>query len=111
MYKLIIADDDSRFLERFCRLVDWKAHGFEVAAMLFDGEDVIKYIEENHDEIIEAIAKIAKDKKIGARAISSIVNEMFSDIMFNLSDEEENYNELTISKDTVTDPKKYILRK
>ena len=47
MYKLIIADDDSRFLERFCRLVDWKAHGFEVAAMLFDGEDVIKYIEEN----------------------------------------------------------------
>lgn len=71
----------------------------------------IKYTEENHDEIIEAIAKIAKDKKIGARAISSIVNEMFSDIMFNLSDEEENYNELTISKDTVTDPKKYILKK
>lgn len=71
----------------------------------------IKYIEENHDEIIEAIAKIAKDKKIGARAISSIVNEMFSDIMFNLSDDEENYNELTISKDTVTNPKKYILKK
>lgn len=71
----------------------------------------IKYIEENHDEIIEAIAKIAKDKKIGARAISSIVNEMFSDIMFNLSDEEESYNELTISKDTVTNPKKYILKK
>lgn len=71
----------------------------------------VKYIEENHDEIIETIAKIAKDKKIGARAISSIVNEMFSDIMFNLSDDEENYNELTISKDTVTDPKKYILRK
>ena len=71
----------------------------------------IKYIEENHDEIIEAIAKIAKDKKIGARAINSIVNEMFSDIMFNLSDEEESYNELTISKDTVTNPKKYILKK
>lgn len=71
----------------------------------------VKYIEENHDEIIETIAKIAKDKKIGARAISSIVNEMFSDIMFNLSDDEENYNELTISKDTVTDPKKYMLRK
>lgn len=71
----------------------------------------IKYTEENHDEIIEAIAKIAKDKKIGARAISSIVNEMFSDIMFNLSDEEESYNELTISKDTVTNPKKYILKK
>lgn len=71
----------------------------------------VKYIEENHDEIIETIAKIAKDKKIGARAISSIVNEMFSDIMFNLSDDEENYTELTISKDTVTDPKKYILKK
>ena len=31
--------------------------------------------------------------------------------MFNLSDDEENYNELAISKDTVTDPKKYILKK
>lgn len=71
----------------------------------------VKYLEENHDEIIETIARIAKDKKIGARAISSIVNEMYSDIMFNLSDEDEKYNELIISSETVTDPKKYILRK
>lgn len=71
----------------------------------------IKYFEDNHEEVINAIATLALDKKIGARALTSIINEMFSDIMFNLSDEDENYSELIVSKETVTNPKKYILRK
>ncbi len=70
MYKLIIADDDSRFLERFCRLVDWKAHGFEVAAMLFDGEDVIKYIEENSVDAV--ITDIRMPVKTGIDVASFI---------------------------------------
>ena len=52
MYKLIIADDDSRFLEQFYKLVDWGKYGFEVAAKLYDGEDIIKYIGENDVDAI-----------------------------------------------------------
>lgn len=63
------------------------------------------------DEIIEEIAKIAITKKIGARSITGIVNEMFSDILFDISNPDETYKELQISKETVTDSKKYILRK
>lgn len=63
------------------------------------------------EEIVEEIAKIAMSKKIGARAINSIVTEMFTDILFDISDPEEEYSELLISKETVTDSKKYVLRK
>ena len=66
---------------------------------------------ELEEEIIEEIAKIAISKKIGARSIAGIVNEMFSDILFDISDPEEKYTELEITKETVTNPKKYTLRK
>jgi len=63
------------------------------------------------DEIIEEIDKIAISKKIGARSITGIVNEMFTDILFDISDPDERYKELEISKETVTNSKKYVLRK
>lgn len=65
--------------------------------------------EETKEEIIEAIAKLALAKNTGARSISSIVEEMFSDITFNLSTDQ--YSELIITKETVNNPKKYILKK
>ena len=40
-----------------------------------------------------------------------IVNEMFSEILYDVSDPDELYNTLEVSKETVTNPKKYILRK
>lgn len=69
----------------------------------------IKIKEENKEEIIEAIAKAALSKNTGARSIAAIVEEMFSDITFNLTSEE--YKELVISKETVNNPKKYVLKK
>lgn len=63
------------------------------------------------DEIITEIAKIAIAKKIGARSINGIVNEMFTDILYDISDPDEQYKTLEISKETVTNPKKYTLRK
>jgi len=66
---------------------------------------------EQEEEIIEEIARIAVEKKIGARSIVGIVNEMFSEILYDISDPDELYNVLEISRETVTNPKKYILRK
>ena len=71
----------------------------------------IKLAEGLEEEVIEEIAKIAISKKIGARAITGIVEEMFSDIIFEIADPECSYNELEITKETVSDCKKYILRK
>ena len=52
MYKLIIADDDSNFLEQFYELVDWEKNGFEVKAKLYDGADLLEYINENEADAI-----------------------------------------------------------
>lgn len=71
----------------------------------------IKLDTQLEDEIVEEIAKLAITKKIGARSINNIVTEMFSNILFDISNPEEQYSELEISKETVTNPKKYILRK
>lgn len=63
------------------------------------------------DEIVEEIAKLAMAKKIGARSIEGIVTEMFSNIEFDISNPDDKYTELQISKETVTNPKKYVLKK
>ena len=70
----------------------------------------IKCIEETRDAIAEEIAKKAISKKIGARAIDSIINEMFSDIIFNINGAYEN-DIVEITKETVNNSKKYVLKK
>lgn len=66
---------------------------------------------ENEEEIVEEIAKIALSRKTGARAINGIVTEMFSKVLFDISDPDEVYSKLEMSKEMVTDSKKYVLRK
>ena len=63
------------------------------------------------DEIAEEIALISSKRNIGARAIANVVDDMFSDILFDISNPEEKFSKLEISKDTVIDSKKYVLRK
>lgn len=63
------------------------------------------------DEIAEEIALISSKRNIGARAIANVVDDMFSNILFDISNPEEKFSKLEISKDTVIDSKKYVLRK
>lgn len=72
-----------------------------------------KFIRNNEEEIIEEIAKTVINNKdnLGVREVYNIIGTMFSNILFDISDPDENYQELEISKETVNDPKRYILRK
>lgn len=65
----------------------------------------------NEDELITEIAKRVLAKKTGARGISNVVESLFSELLYEISNPEEEYKELTISKEFVTDPKKYVLKK
>lgn len=67
-------------------------------------------IENSRDLIAEEIAKTAINRNIGVRAIESIINEMFSDIIFNITANNETCV-LEITKETVNNPKKYVLKK
>jgi len=68
---------------------------------------------DNEEEIIEAIAKKVIESKVktGARGLSYVIEEMFSSVMFEISNPKENYKELIINKEIVNNPKKYVLKK
>jgi two-component system response regulator YesN len=52
MYKLIIVDDEPLFREKFSRVIDWESFGFHLSACLPDGRDAVRYIQENHVDVI-----------------------------------------------------------
>ena len=52
MYKIIIADDDVRFLEQFKKITDWERFEMSVVASFDNAEDVLEYVKNN---IVDAI--------------------------------------------------------
>ncbi len=52
MYRLIIADDEALIRAGLFYRNDWSAMGFEVAAMLEDGSDVLKFLEEQRADVL-----------------------------------------------------------
>ena len=52
MYKIIIADDDVKFLEQFKKITDWERFEMSVAASFDNAEDVLEYVKNN---IVDAI--------------------------------------------------------
>lgn len=52
MYRLIIADDEPLIRAGLFYRNDWKQMGFEVAAMLEDGSDVLHFLEENRADVL-----------------------------------------------------------
>lgn len=57
MFKIILADDDSRFVEQFRRIIEWEKYEMQVVAVFESGKEVIEYIEENMvDAIITDIS-------------------------------------------------------
>lgn len=52
MYRVIIADDEALIRAGLFYRNDWSAMGFEVAAMLEDGSDVLKFLETQRADVI-----------------------------------------------------------
>ena len=52
MYRIIIADDEALIRAGLFYRNDWSAMGFEVAAMLEDGSDVLKFLETQRADVI-----------------------------------------------------------
>ncbi len=63
------------------------------------------------DEVIKEMAALAIKKGTGARSLTNIAEEMLQEVNFMVgSTKISDYHEVIITKDTVNDPKKYILR-
>ncbi len=63
------------------------------------------------DEVIKSIAKQAIKLQIGARSLNNIIIKILNQAMDEITDDPEAYQKLTITSETVEDPKKYLLEK
>lgn len=63
------------------------------------------------DELLINIAKKAYSYKCGARGISRVVSDIFSDILKEISDKDGMYKRLEIQPEIVDDKKRYVLSK
>lgn len=52
MYTLVIADDEKMIRDGLTNIVDWEELGFEIAAALGDGEEVIEYLDSMPVDVI-----------------------------------------------------------
>ncbi len=77
MYKLLLVDDNRAFLESFYMLVDWAKYGFEVAARLGDGSEVLEFIKNNH---VDAIITDIKMTEIDGTELAKEVYENYPGI-------------------------------
>lgn len=63
------------------------------------------------DELVLNIAKKAYLYKCGARGINRVVNDIFVDILSEISDSDGNYKSLEIMPDIVSNSKRYVLER
>lgn len=61
------------------------------------------------EEVFIELAKQAMKKKTGARGLNSALEELLKEALYEISGEENAFSELKITKETVSNPKKYIL--
>ncbi len=52
MYRIIIADDEPMIRAGLYYRNDWEAMGFEVAALLEDGSDVLEYLKKERVDVL-----------------------------------------------------------
>ena len=74
MYKLLIADDEALVRAGLYYCNDWNAMGYEVCAMLEDGNDVLEYLER---ERIDVLLTDIRMYKISGLEVAGIVKEKY----------------------------------
>lgn len=79
-YRIIIVDDDEEVRNGLAEIVDWKRCGFQVAAVLKDGEEAIRYLEDHQVDVVLSdirmtfvsglsLAKHIYEKRIPAKVV------------------------------------------
>ncbi|TLS49003.1 response regulator [Paenibacillus antri] len=51
-YRILIVDDDEEVRNGLAEIVDWKSCGFQVAAVLKDGEEAIRYLQDARVDVV-----------------------------------------------------------
>lgn len=79
MYRAIIADDEKNIREGIVELIDWEALEIQICAAVSNGEQVLKYIEENRTAVDLVVTDI-KMPVLDGIELAKIISEQYPDI-------------------------------
>lgn len=65
LYSLLIAEDEDNTREGLTNYIDWSELGFQVVASVRDGEDAIRYMEQQAEPIDVILSDIRMEKISG----------------------------------------------
>lgn len=80
MYNAIIADDEKNIREGIVELIDWEELGIHVCAAVSNGEQVLKYIEQNENEVDLVVTDI-KMPVMDGMELAQVLYERHPEIM------------------------------
>ena len=80
MLKVILVDDEPYILQGLQVLIDWESGGFEIAATCSNGKEALKYLMENHVDLV--ISDIRMPEMTGLELLETVKKEKISDAEF-----------------------------
>lgn len=80
MLKVMLVDDEPYILQGLQVLIDWESGGFEIAATCSNGKEALKYLKENHVDLI--ISDIRMPEMTGLELLETVKKEKISDAEF-----------------------------
>ena len=76
MLKVIIVDDEQFIAQGLQALIDWNAAGYEVAAVLSDGQEALEYIKKLPVDLV--ITDVMMPKMTGLELLETVRRENLS---------------------------------
>ena len=80
MLKVMLVDDEPYILQGLQVLIDWESGGFEIAALCSNGKEALKYLKENHVDLV--ITDIRMPEMTGLELLETVKKEKISDAEF-----------------------------
>ncbi|MCR5328054.1 MAG: response regulator [Saccharofermentans sp.] len=80
MLKVMLVDDEPYILQGLQVLIDWEGGGFEIAATCSNGKEALKYLSENHVDLV--ISDIRMPEMTGLELLETVKREKISDAEF-----------------------------
>ena len=80
MLKVMLVDDEPYILQGLQVLIDWESGGFEIAATCSNGKEALKYLKENHVDLI--ISDIRMPEMTGLELLETVKKDKISDAEF-----------------------------
>ena len=80
MLKVMLVDDEPYILQGLQVLIDWESGGFEIAATCSNGKEALKFLKENHVDLI--ISDIRMPEMTGLELLETVKKEKISDAEF-----------------------------